>query len=755
MNRKFIKKSCAVLCVFLLLAGCIVPGGSSTSAAAGSIIDSEGNVDISKIDGASATSWNGVACGIYGYENVWGIYLENGSTFSLGNVDLSLYTEVAFTYASDTEHYDKYNGSGESSAITMKSEATEHPGSSSNCEMNTEALIAKADLHASIITDETGTNWDRCQRVARIDLTDIDYNGPVYLQHYVPESRAEILVVGIKFTKKSSELRGDVNLDKQVDSEDCLKISKALLNPDLYNFNQDMDFNGDGKESSQDAIYLLKHIAQPEIYLLSGGVQSNYKNTVSRDVIKYNDTIVNGETLYKLDTKTSLGDYIGKTLCAYGWYASTEPIIRFGCSVDFGEIDWTVYELETAEDEVKSAAEEAVGDGAYYTRYKISFPVTEGIHVVEFFADDGETGRIWTVNYAAYASFENSEKNVAMCVDSVSSNEGSFSISNLESLNYRVAPADTAYRSFSMVGWAGFTEAISQYGYMIDGEVTFGSFTVSTESAVKTYGGENALRFNITIPVEKLSSGTHTIAAVALLESGTVVRLVSGNNRAELIYVVPETNTAITKSYVVRTAWTSVSSQKGEYDSLSDAKAQADAYGYLGYCVYDSNGSFVYAKYGETAATVLSNAKWVCDFVRENNFTYGNATVNPAVNSSEKLVSCDRLVGWAYYRAGFTDQPTVAGLYVWGGTGNEHDLETWCKKQGFTKVTSVYDLQGGDIVFVNPSSSGYPQHTFICASERLSDGTYYCYDGGSITRIRSTQPSREAISNFMFAYRPN
>lgn len=143
----------------------------------------------------------------------------------------------------------------------------------------------------------------------------------------------------------------------------------------------------------------------------------------------------------------------------------------------------------------------------------------------------------------------------------------------------------------------------------------------------------------------------------------------------------------------------------------------------------------------------LDEAQKVADYVRENEFNYGDAPINPAINNDAKLVSCDRFVGWVLYNIGFTDQPETQGLTV-------HVLRDYCQDKGWEEITDVNQLQAGDIVFTNNNGDPYG-HTFICASERSADGTYTRYDCGSQTRIRSQQPFYEPINGFTTAFRPN
>lgn len=164
---------------------------------------------------------------------------------------------------------------------------------------------------------------------------------------------------------------------------------------------------------------------------------------------------------------------------------------------------------------------------------------------------------------------------------------------------------------------------------------------------------------------------------------------------------------------------------------------------------------------------LMAEAQKVTDYMRANKFKYGDAKINPAynwgaldvskaINPSEKIVSCDRLIDWILYRVGFTDQMYTQGMTV----GN---LDEWCEEYGFKKITNVNSLQAGDIVFVNPHPGGWAKHVFMCASSKGSDGKWLRYDAGSDARITGTtgtevkrgkQPFREGISQFMYAYRP-
>ena len=150
---------------------------------------------------------------------------------------------------------------------------------------------------------------------------------------------------------------------------------------------------------------------------------------------------------------------------------------------------------------------------------------------------------------------------------------------------------------------------------------------------------------------------------------------------------------------------------------------------------------------------LLSEAKKVTDYARENGFTYGDAPINPAINHDAKLVSCDRCVGWFLYNVGYTDQPESHGI----GVG---EMANWLEKQGFQKITNASSIQPGDVVFVNPNSDGSPQHVFLLGNS-VGNGIWERYDCGSVNRIQltgqyssySSQPFQEPVNNFIYAYR--
>ncbi len=187
-----------------------------------------------------------------------------------------------------------------------------------------------------------------------------------------------------------------------------------------------------------------------------------------------------------------------------------------------------------------------------------------------------------------------------------------------------------------------------------------------------------------------------------------------------------------------------------------------------GYAVYDADGAFLYGVNNEYVTYMMFTAKYIVDFARENDYVYGSAQKNPAITFKiylkrnelrEKVVSCDRFVGWVLYQMGYTDQPTDAGMFVWANANStEHNLMVFLEEHNYERIDNTTDFRAGDIVFVNPThSSGgspYGAHVFICAGSTGLDGQFFRYDHGSDTRIRGVQPSRESISNLFCVYRP-
>lgn len=162
---------------------------------------------------------------------------------------------------------------------------------------------------------------------------------------------------------------------------------------------------------------------------------------------------------------------------------------------------------------------------------------------------------------------------------------------------------------------------------------------------------------------------------------------------------------------------------------------------------------------GDFVEDFLKAAQEVTDYARKNNFDYGHALYMPPKedgttdNFGGKRISCDRLVGWALYKCGYTDQPREGLTTSAAGS----PLMRYCEEKGWKKIDNVEDVQAGDIVFSGQTNleKTTAAHTFICAGDNKR------YDCGSVERIRLTgkysgyksQPFNEPITDFICAYR--
>ncbi len=207
-----------------------------------------------------------------------------------------------------------------------------------------------------------------------------------------------------------------------------------------------------------------------------------------------------------------------------------------------------------------------------------------------------------------------------------------------------------------------------------------------------------------------------------------------------------------------------------EFASYEEAVAKADdeKMAAEGYAVYSESGEFLFGRNNEYVTHMMFTAKYVVDFARENDYKYGSAAKNPAITFktflkrgrlTEKVVSCDRYVGWVLYEMGYTDQPTDAGMFVWANANSsDHNLMVFLEQHNYERIDNTTEFRAGDIVFVRPTTSSggspYGAHVFICAGNAGREGQYYRYDHGSDTRIQSVQPSREPISELFCVYRP-
>jgi len=115
---------------------------------------------------------------------------------------------------------------------------------------------------------------------------------------------------------------------------------------------------------------------------------------------------------------------------------------------------------------------------------------------------------------------------IASCVDA-------YSIDGADTADKSVPITITAGQIVGLRGWAGYTVAISKFGYYFDGNPAAAVWTTDpnaeTEEPVLGAGGANARRYHIQASTAALSAGNHSINYVMQLSDGTVVGLDSYN----------------------------------------------------------------------------------------------------------------------------------------------------------------------------------------------------------------------------------
>jgi len=90
---------------------------------------------------------------------------------------------------------------------------------------------------------------------------------------------------------------------------------------------------------------------------------------------------------------------------------------------------------------------------------------------------------------------------------------------------------NAAITTIGLQGWAGYSAAVSAFGYYFDGNTSSGSFSSSyiaayhstdDQAAIQAAGGANAVRFDIQAPMSSLTAGNHTVTFAAKFADGTI-----------------------------------------------------------------------------------------------------------------------------------------------------------------------------------------------------------------------------------------
>ena len=126
-----------------------------------------------------------------------------------------------------------------------------------------------------------------------------------------------------------------------------------------------------------------------------------------------------------------------------------------------------------------------------------------------------------------------------------------------------------------------------------------------------------------------------------------------------------------------------------------------------------------------TVKQFLESVKATQEYARTHGYRYGDSHGVPP--TSDKIISCDRLIAKALWDLGFTDQPK--GGIVCG------TAESYLTSHGFEVGRSVADVRAGSILLVY--NAKHSRHMFVVKSY---DGKTERYDCGSQGLINTKQP---------------
>lgn len=144
-----------------------------------------------------------------------------------------------------------------------------------------------------------------------------------------------------------------------------------------------------------------------------------------------------------------------------------------------------------------------------------------------------------------------------------------------------------------------------------------------------------------------------------------------------------------------------------------------------------------------TREVFVEAVRSVYEEAHDGKYKYGNSHAIPP--TTDKIISCDRLIAKAVWDLGFTNQPlsttTTSGLIV-------GDMDKYLVSYGFVKSTNISDIKYGSVVTTD-DGNGHLKHTFVAVSG-LYDGMIVKFDMGSQRRIDASQPFFEKWSGSDF-----
>lgn len=140
-----------------------------------------------------------------------------------------------------------------------------------------------------------------------------------------------------------------------------------------------------------------------------------------------------------------------------------------------------------------------------------------------------------------------------------------------------------------------------------------------------------------------------------------------------------------------------------------------------------------------TAERFVEAVRKVYEDAWSGDYTYGDSHGTPP--TSDKVISCDRLVAKALWDLGYTDQPTstttTSGITIF-------NMDEYLTTHGWSRSDSLTDIHYGSIVLTK-DVDGKPVHTFVSVAD-YAYGMIAKFDEGSQARIQSCQPFAETWS---------
>ena len=140
-----------------------------------------------------------------------------------------------------------------------------------------------------------------------------------------------------------------------------------------------------------------------------------------------------------------------------------------------------------------------------------------------------------------------------------------------------------------------------------------------------------------------------------------------------------------------------------------------------------------------TPQQIIEKATEVMNYARTNGYRYGNSTATPP--TTDKWISCDRLVAKTLWDLGFTDQGK--GGFTCGNG------EKYLTEHGFVESHSFSDIGYGSIILVKHHGKSYWSHMFIATTPIDPNKPFGRLDAGSDGRIGTQQP----LTNQRWTYR--